>query len=194
MSERQIPSGGTIVLLLVIVLLWAGSGKAQEKKLESFNIAYTSATPTRAPLWIAKETGLFEKHGLDARLIYIRAGSPSISALVSGDVHVSSDPAAAAAIAAARGASIVVVGTYGLASYRLGGASRHNGGTKSQRQKHRQRASRQWSGRLAASIPAQTRLDSRARRDDTSHRHRGIKQENHRHASRQLRRHAGELG
>jgi len=119
MSERQIPSGGTIVLLLVIVLLWAGSGKAQENKLESFNIAYTSATPTRAPLWIAKETGLFEKHGLDARLIYIRAGSPSISALVSGDVHVSSDPAAAAAIAAARGASIVVVGTYGLASYRL---------------------------------------------------------------------------
>jgi ABC-type nitrate/sulfonate/bicarbonate transport system substrate-binding protein len=109
------------VILFVIALLLnsAGSASAQEKKLESFNVAYTSATPTRAPLWIAKEVGLFEKYGLDAKLIYIRAGSPSISALVSGEMHMSSDPAAAVAIAAARGAPIVVVGTYGLASYRL---------------------------------------------------------------------------
>jgi len=107
-------------LFIALLLFFSfGSATAQEKKLESFNIAYTSATPTRAPLWIAKEVGLFEKYGLDAKLIYIRAGSPSISALVSGDVHVSSDPAAAAAIAAARGAPIAVVGTYGLASYRL---------------------------------------------------------------------------
>jgi NitT/TauT family transport system substrate-binding protein len=96
-----------------------GSAAAQEKKPEVLNVAYTSATATRAPLWIAKELGLFEKYGVDIRLIYIRAGSPSISALVSGDVQVSSDPAAAAAIAAARGAPVVVIGTYGLASYRL---------------------------------------------------------------------------
>jgi NitT/TauT family transport system substrate-binding protein len=107
------------VPLALFLVSFLGSAIAQEKKLESFNVAYTSATPTRAPLWIAKEVGLFEKYGLDTKLIYIRAGSPSISALVSGDMHVSSDPAAAAAIAAARGAPIVVVGTYGLASYRL---------------------------------------------------------------------------
>ena len=107
--------------LVFFLMSFLGSATAQEKKLESFsfNVAYTSATPTRAPLWIAKEVGLFEKYGLDAKLIYIRAGSPSISALISGDMHISSDPAAAAAIAAARGAPIVVVGTYGLASYRL---------------------------------------------------------------------------
>jgi ABC-type nitrate/sulfonate/bicarbonate transport system substrate-binding protein len=107
------------VPLALFFVSFFGSATAQERKPESFNVAYTSATPTRAPLWIAKEVGLFEKYGLDAKLIYIRAGSPSISALVSGDMHVSSDPAAAAAIAAARGAPIVVVGTYGLASYRL---------------------------------------------------------------------------
>jgi ABC-type nitrate/sulfonate/bicarbonate transport system substrate-binding protein len=105
--------------ILLVLLIFASAATAQEKKLEALNIAYTSATPTRSPLWIAKEVGLFEKYGIDAKLIYIRAGSPSISALVSGDMHVSSDPAAAAAIAAARGAPIVVVGTYGLASYRL---------------------------------------------------------------------------
>ena len=119
MIEKRIPHTGVILFIVLILLLSTNSGTTQEKKLDALNVAYTSATPTRAPLWIAKEAGLFEKYGLDARLIYIRAGSPSISALVSGDVHVSSDPAAAAAIAAARGAPIVVVGTYGLASYRL---------------------------------------------------------------------------
>jgi len=109
----------TFLSILLLVLLCAGSALTQEKKLEALNIAYTSATPTRAPLWIAKEAGLFEKYGLDARLIYIRAGSPSISALVSGDVQVSSDPASAAAIAAARGAPVVIIGTYGAATYRL---------------------------------------------------------------------------
>ncbi len=104
--------------ILLVLLIFASAGSAQDKKAEALNVAYTSATATRAPLWIAKETGLFEKHGVDIRLIYIRAGSPSISALVSGDVHVSSDPAAAVAIAGARGAPVVVIGTYGLASYR----------------------------------------------------------------------------
>jgi NitT/TauT family transport system substrate-binding protein len=109
------------VILFVIALLLISTGwvTAQEKKPEVLNVAYTSATATRAPLWIAKEMGLFEKYGVDIRLIYIRAGSPSISALVSGDVNVSSDPASAVAIAAARGAPVVVIGTYGLASYRL---------------------------------------------------------------------------
>ncbi len=108
-----------IPFVIALLLISTGSASAQEKKPEALNVAYTSATATRAPLWIAKETGLFEKHGVDIRLIYIRAGSPSISALVSGDVQVSSDPAAAAVIAAARGAPVVVIGTYGLASYRL---------------------------------------------------------------------------
>jgi ABC-type nitrate/sulfonate/bicarbonate transport system substrate-binding protein len=108
-------------LMLLLGLTCPNSAATQEKKLETLNVAYTSATATRAPLWIASEIGLFEKYGLDTKLIYIRAGSPSISALVAGDVHVSSDPAAAVAIAAARGAPVVVIGTYGLASYRLVG-------------------------------------------------------------------------
>ena len=38
---------------------------AQEKKLDSFTISYASVSGTRAPLWIAKDLGLFEKYGLD---------------------------------------------------------------------------------------------------------------------------------
>src|SRR5687768_4700713 len=96
----------TGLFIATLSLIFASVATAQDKKPEVLNVAYTSATATRAPLWIAKETGLFEKHGVDIRLIYIRAGSPSISALVSGDVHVSSDPGAAVAIAGARGAPV----------------------------------------------------------------------------------------
>jgi NitT/TauT family transport system substrate-binding protein len=109
----------TAFFVAILSLIFARAASTQERKSEALNVAYTSATATRAPLWIAKETGLFEKYGVDVKLLYIRAGSPSISALVSGDVQVSSDPAAAAAIAAVRGAPVVVIGTYGLASYRL---------------------------------------------------------------------------
>ncbi len=73
-----------IPFVIALLLISTGSASAQEKKPEALNVAYTSATATRAPLWIAKEMGLFEKYGVDIRLIYIRAGSPSISALVSG--------------------------------------------------------------------------------------------------------------
>jgi NitT/TauT family transport system substrate-binding protein len=122
MMLKTIRNGISLELILFVValpLFSAASATAQEKKLEALNVAYTSATATRAPLWIAKELKLFEKYGLDARLIYIRAGNPSISALVSGDIHVSSDPASAVAIAAARGAPVIIIGTYGLATYRL---------------------------------------------------------------------------
>lgn len=108
-----------VFLALLAVFILSGPAPAQEKKTQALNVAYTSSTATRGPLWIAKEMGLFDKHGLAVQLVYIRAGSPSISALIAGDVHVSSDPAAAAAIAAARGAPVVIIGTYGLATYRL---------------------------------------------------------------------------
>ena len=45
----------------LFLLLPAAATTAQEKKLDPFNVAYTSATPTRAPLWITKDAGLFEK-------------------------------------------------------------------------------------------------------------------------------------
>src|SRR5512142_2406209 len=51
---------------------------AQDKKLESFTISYASVSGTRAPLWIAKDLGLFEKYGLDGNLIYIASGVTSV--------------------------------------------------------------------------------------------------------------------
>ncbi|MGH7887097.1 MAG: ABC transporter substrate-binding protein, partial [Candidatus Binatia bacterium] len=55
---------------------------AQQEKLERMVISYAGITGGRGPLWIAKELNLFEKHGLDARLVQITAGTTSINALI----------------------------------------------------------------------------------------------------------------
>jgi len=48
-------------LIAVAVLLLTGSVQAQS--LETLNVSYASVTGSRIPLWIAKDTGLFEKNG-----------------------------------------------------------------------------------------------------------------------------------
>ena len=92
---------------------------AQDKKLDSFTISYASVSGTRAPLWIAKELGLFEKYGLDGNLIYIASGVTSVNALLGGSVDIIAASGSSATGAAARGAPIVVVASLGHIAYKL---------------------------------------------------------------------------
>jgi len=75
-------------LLLASVVLCPGEGRSQERKLDSFTVSYASVSGTRAPLWIAKELALFEKHGLNVNLIYIASGVVSVNALLGGSVNI----------------------------------------------------------------------------------------------------------
>jgi ABC-type nitrate/sulfonate/bicarbonate transport system substrate-binding protein len=92
---------------------------AQEKRLDPLVVSYASVSGSRAPLWIAKEMGIFEKHGLDGRPIYVPAGYPSVSALISGDVQFIATGGSVVAAAAARGAQVVMVATLGSIAYKL---------------------------------------------------------------------------
>jgi NitT/TauT family transport system substrate-binding protein len=96
-----------------------GLGNAQEKKLEPLLVSYSSFTGNRAPLWIAKELGLYEKYGLDVKLVSIAAGSVSLTALLAGNVHLTTDSSAGVVSAGARGAPIVTVSTNGALPYQL---------------------------------------------------------------------------
>ena len=106
------------VSLLLILASW-GLATAQEKKLEPLIVSYSSFTGNRAPLWIAKDLGLYEKYGLDVKLISIAAGSVSLTALLAGDVHLTTDSSSGVVGAAARGAPIVTVSTNGTLPYQL---------------------------------------------------------------------------
>jgi len=102
-----------------LLFVFASAVAAQEKKLEPLVVSYASVSGSRAPLWIAKEMGLFEKYGLDGKPIFVPAGYPSISALISGDVQFIATGGSLVAAASAQGAPVVMVATLGSIAYKL---------------------------------------------------------------------------
>jgi NitT/TauT family transport system substrate-binding protein len=108
-----------LLLRIPILLLVFQSVHAQDKKLEPFTISYASVSGTRAPLWIARDLGLFEKYGLNVNLIYIASGVTSVNALLGGSVDIIAASGSSAVGAAARGAPLVIIASLGHIAYKL---------------------------------------------------------------------------
>jgi ABC-type nitrate/sulfonate/bicarbonate transport system substrate-binding protein len=58
---------------------------AQSSTLTAF---YTAHVVSMAPMWIAKETGLFKKYGAEVRLVYIGSGPVGTTSILSGETDV----------------------------------------------------------------------------------------------------------
>ena len=70
-----------LLLLLPIV----GHSEAAERK--PYLLAYISDSANASPAyWVAKEKGIFKKHGLDIDLIYISGSTRGIQSMIAGDV------------------------------------------------------------------------------------------------------------
>src|SRR5215510_15212894 len=61
---------------------------SQDKKLNHLTISYPSISGAQAVLWVAKETGIFNKNGLNVELVYIAGGPRSMAALLSNQLQV----------------------------------------------------------------------------------------------------------
>ena len=79
---------GLTGLILVGHLASYGLVLAQDNKSNHLTISYPSISGAQAVLWIAKETGVFKKNGLDVDLVYIAGGPRSMAALLSGQLQV----------------------------------------------------------------------------------------------------------
>jgi NitT/TauT family transport system substrate-binding protein len=71
-----------LVGALLQLVVWTG---AQAQPLRKMRIGYPSISSRQAQLWVAKDEGLFRKHGLDVELIFLRGGQVAIQALTGGD-------------------------------------------------------------------------------------------------------------
>ncbi len=97
----------TILTLALLAIACAyGQGNA-----ESLRIAYTSIAMIYGPLWVTKEAGLFKKYNIDAEMLYIAGGPPSLQALIAGDVAVSFTAAGSVVAANLSGSDVVFLGT-----------------------------------------------------------------------------------
>lgn len=86
--------------------LFAGTSFA-----EKIRVAFVSPTPVFAPTWIAKETGLFAKHGLDADVILVTGSPRLVQSLIAGDVDFAVVGLTALMRARMQGADLVVLAT-----------------------------------------------------------------------------------
>jgi ABC-type nitrate/sulfonate/bicarbonate transport system substrate-binding protein len=94
-----------IVQLFVCFVVFARAGAQSNKVI----IGYANFSPTYASVWVAKEMGFFEKHNLNADIIFIRGGAMGTQALVSRSFDFIVAGGVAAVEAALSGAEIVIV-------------------------------------------------------------------------------------
>jgi NitT/TauT family transport system substrate-binding protein len=95
-----------MVVLSVLVFLTSHVAAAELRKI---TFGYSSIGPMMHGLWMAKEIGAFEKHGLEAQLIFIASGPVVMQALLGGDLHAGLAATSAIIGAASKGAPIVAV-------------------------------------------------------------------------------------
>lgn len=99
-------------LAVIAVAACGGSATATPAgtpQLVKLVASYSEVYEGELPIWVTKEAGLFEKHGLDVDLQYI-ASATSIAALVSGQTRVSQGGGSEALSADVGGADLVLVG------------------------------------------------------------------------------------
>lgn len=98
-----------IAFCAVILLFWTipdvNAGEAPQK----LRVAYAAVTAAFSIPWIAKEAGIFQKHGLDVELVYIAAGSRAVQTLVGGSIDVAAIGGPAGVDARLAGADTVYV-------------------------------------------------------------------------------------
>jgi ABC-type nitrate/sulfonate/bicarbonate transport system substrate-binding protein len=104
------------LLVILISCARAAPGLAAEKLVFGWSaIAGSQAVP-----WIIKDAGLFEKHGLDATLIYLDGGSRAIQVLVSGEVPIVQGGGNAPVAARLRGGDVKIIsGLVNVLAYSL---------------------------------------------------------------------------
>jgi NitT/TauT family transport system substrate-binding protein len=73
------------LLYLLLVLSLGATARAQTTRL---NVGYSAVSADQLPAWVAKDSGIFAKNGLDVQLIFFTGGTTAILALVSGDVPI----------------------------------------------------------------------------------------------------------
>ncbi len=96
----------TSLALLSLILRAGHSDAAERAKLV---LGYSTTGPTAVGLWMAKDTGAFDRYGVDASLIFISSSPVMVPALIGGDVQAAIAGANAVIAAVLGGAAIVSV-------------------------------------------------------------------------------------
>jgi NitT/TauT family transport system substrate-binding protein len=103
LREEDAMSGQKLWLVFAIILL------AVPARAEPIRIAYSGVSASGTPVWLAKEQGIFARHGLEADLVAVRSAPLQVSALVANEVQFVRGSATSMLSAAAQGAKLKII-------------------------------------------------------------------------------------
>lgn len=73
------------------------------------NVGYSNPAAQFVPVFIAKEKGFFEQNGLKVTLVLFRGGTPTVQALIAGDIQFAEVGASAVVRSALAGSDLVMI-------------------------------------------------------------------------------------
>jgi ABC-type nitrate/sulfonate/bicarbonate transport system substrate-binding protein len=97
-----------LALALTLPTVAYGQSKSPTEKKISVAVIYEALAATNAPLWLAQDLSLYEKYGLDVKVIHARGAIP-VQALVSGAVEFGAFSGSSAVAANLAGSDLVFV-------------------------------------------------------------------------------------
>ena len=100
-----------VICIFALAVLLPFSAQSAETPKEKVAFAYAAISPSMAGVWMAKESGAFDRRGLSVDLVYISSGAVAIQALVGGSVQAALGASNAVLAAIIKGAPIVAVGS-----------------------------------------------------------------------------------
>lgn len=78
--------------------------------LTKIAVANSSTSASNLPSWVGRDTGIYEKNGLDIDFKLVQGGSTTTSSLLGGDVQIVMGGGSEAMAAAASGADLIIAG------------------------------------------------------------------------------------
>jgi len=86
-DKREETRSGALIIFLIGCLIVVGQSGSFAAETTKLLIAHGAISNNVAPLWIAREQGIFRKYGIDAELVFIIAGR-AMQAMLAGQVPV----------------------------------------------------------------------------------------------------------
>ena len=98
----------SLFVAFIIMVFCGGSGKLNAQ--ERLNFAYISPNAgSSSVLWVAKDAGIFKKHGLDVNVVYIEGTPKALMSLFAGELQVVAGTGPAVVQAKMRGADVTMI-------------------------------------------------------------------------------------
>src|SRR5512138_3423143 len=107
--------------LLCLTLLLGLANQTAHAQLTRTGVGYSAISGDALPVWLAKDTGIFEKNGLDVQPVFFTGGPTAVMALVSADTPIAqlAGPAVVNSVMAGSDATIIAGGVTSLNYYLL---------------------------------------------------------------------------